>query len=113
MKAAEEKILDFCFSENFINIVKECFALPERLRHEFVELVLLSTEQLSARGVHIPHGLRIQRSYFADRRPTLFCVTCALPDGCGWKKVTMTFDNELVALQRPYFATNAFGELLE
>jgi hypothetical protein len=41
----------------------------------------------------VPHDIIFQRSAFSDNRPSLFCMTKYLPDGIGWKKVTITFDN--------------------
>ena len=36
----------------------------------------------------------MQRSEFADQRPTLFCVTKMLGLAYPWQKVTITFDSE-------------------
>jgi hypothetical protein len=60
-------------------------------RGNFVEKVMLNEEELVRRGVHVPAGMMIQRSYFADNRPTLFCVSKKLPDQRF--KVTITFDD--------------------
>jgi len=35
----------------------------------------------------------IQRSEFADQRPTLFCVSKVLPLAYPWHKITVTFDS--------------------
>ncbi|WP_433890220.1 hypothetical protein [Streptomyces sp. CA-111067] len=59
----------------------------------FVRTVLLDPEELERRGLTPPDGIRIQRSEFGDRRPTVFCVSRALPEGALWKRVTITFDH--------------------
>lgn len=86
-------VVDFSMSEEFQTVLEEMWELPPELRHEFVELVLLSSDELSRRGVAIPSGIEIQRSWFEDERPTLFCITKRLPPGMGWKIATVTVDN--------------------
>ncbi len=88
-------IQDFVGQEEFQAILREMWMLPDALRHEFVELIWLDDKELARRGLKIPSHLTIQRSWFEDRRPTLFCVSSHLPQGIGWKKVTITFDNEM------------------
>ncbi len=53
--------------------------------------VVINKDELVARGISVPEGMTVQRSAFADGRPTLFCVTKYLPD--RMRKVTITFDN--------------------
>ncbi len=82
-------------AQPFKSLLWELWSLPEELRHEFVETVILDSEELVRRDIRIPEGVSIQRSWFADNRPTLFCVTKCLPESAGWKKVTITFDNPI------------------
>jgi hypothetical protein len=105
-------IIDFVCSSPFRDVLRELSELPEALRHEFVDLVLLDNEQLSLRGVTVPEGLSIQRSYFADNRPTLFCVVAHVPPGFGWKKLTVTYDNQMIGRGIPSFARDENGDVL-
>jgi hypothetical protein len=91
-KTLQEVVL-FVTDERFLPIITEIYSLPEADRHGFVETVLLNHEELRNRGVLPPNDIIIQRSAFSDGRPTLFCVAKLVPQGYGWKKVTVTFDN--------------------
>jgi hypothetical protein len=108
---AQQEIIDFISLPSFQAVLAELGSLPEQMRHEFVELVLLDKEQLNFRGIQIPEGIHIQRSHFADNRPTLFCVARELPPASLWRKVTVTFDNQNIALKRPKFACQSDGSL--
>jgi hypothetical protein len=77
----------------FRALLDEMWNLPKEHRAEWVRQVILSDEALAARGIVVPAGMTLQRSAFADNRPTLFCVTKHLPPGLHWHKVTITFDN--------------------
>jgi hypothetical protein len=85
-------LIDFVSSAPFCGLYAEMLELPEALRPEFVNSVWLRPEVLARRGIKMPAGICIQRSQFADRRPTLFCVTMIMA-GDSWKKITITFDN--------------------
>jgi hypothetical protein len=110
-KIAQE-LTHFVCSEPFRSMLEELSALPEGLRHEYVDLVLLDPDLLRSRGVSPPPNIEIQRSYFSDGRPTLFSVTKRMPAGLLWEKITITFDNETLALKCPWFAVDNNGELL-
>lgn len=88
-------VVSFASSPEFCAVLNEMWALPAELRHEFVELVFLDPELLAQRGLLVPKDIDIQRSWFADERPTLFCITKKLPPGMGWKVATVTIDNPL------------------
>jgi hypothetical protein len=90
---ALREIVFFVTGEQFASVIDEIYALPEADRATFVENILLDKTQLSERGISPPDDMIIQRSAFSDGRPTLFCVTKLVPEGCVWKKVTVTFDN--------------------
>lgn len=61
----------------------------------FVDDVVLNREERERRGIDdTAAGLIVQRSEFADGRPTLFCVTKILPLAYPWQKVTITFDSD-------------------
>lgn len=96
--AAFRRVLDFCNSAPFRSVVSELMGIPEDLRHDFVEIVMLSNDQLAKRGISVPSYLKIQRTQFYDERPTLFCVTHEVDVG-PWKKLTVTFDNSGGAFQ--------------
>jgi hypothetical protein len=98
---AMDEIQAFANSREFRQSLNEMFQLPEELRHEFVSLVFLNFTELSRLGIEVPKGIKIQRSEFQDKRPTLFCVSKNLPEGLVWRKVTITFDNTRPATYRP------------
>jgi hypothetical protein len=89
------EIQSFILTPEFRRVYNELMSFPPHLRHEFVELIMLNPEELKKRGIDVPSGLKIQRSEFADKRPTLFCITNHLSENMGWKKITITFDNPL------------------
>lgn len=79
----------------FKALLGELYDLPADRRAAFVEEVVLNPRARAERGLEdIPPGLVIQRSEFADGRPTLFCISKVLPLAYPWHKVTITFDNE-------------------
>jgi hypothetical protein len=77
----------------FRALLAEMNRLPPKDRSAFVDSVVLNHKERAKRGVMVPDDMIIQRTIFADGRPTLFCVTKHLPIGNPWKKVTVTFDN--------------------
>lgn len=87
------EIKDFITTDAFIRLLSELYSLPPEDRDEFVRRVLLDDQELAARGVVRPEGIKLQRSQFGDQRPTIFCVTKLMSDGI--RKVTYTFDNSL------------------
>lgn len=82
----------FCNSPEFQAVLQELYGKPYAERDEFVRRVLLDPEQLAARSISVPEGMRIQRSRFHDGRPTIFCVSKMV--GGDLRKVTITFDAE-------------------
>jgi hypothetical protein len=102
IKSSLDEIRNFVATEAFLSVLGDLFALPEHLRHEFVEAVLLDPALLKSRGVDVPDTLSIQRSHFSDNRPTLFCVSKELKENIGWKKVTFTFDNQTIGIIPPF-----------
>jgi hypothetical protein len=91
------EISAFVLRDEFVALVDELYGLPHAQRPQFVLEVVLSPEERAKRGVHVPEGLRIQRSNFDDGRPTLFCVSKLVEAAYPWNKVTITFDSELDA----------------
>lgn len=85
------EIAEFVFTEEFRSLVSELYSKPTSERYEFVREVVINPDQLAKRGISVPEGMTVQRSVFADGRPTLFCVSKHLSD--GKRKVTITFDN--------------------
>ena len=94
-----EEIIAFVYRDEFQAVVRELYSLPNEQRDAFVRQILLRPEELKARGVTPPEGMIVQRSHFADERPTIFCVTKYLPD--GKRKVTVTYDAESDLLLKP------------
>src|SRR6476659_8075063 len=74
-----EEIGRFVTRTAFQRLLNELYALPHAVRARFVEEVVLNSKQLAGRGIETPDGLIIQRSTFADGRPTLFCVSKITP----------------------------------
>lgn len=88
-----EAIGEFAASPAFQAALAELAALPEDARPQFVARELLDPAKRAQRGLVLPDGMRLQRSWFADGRPTLFCVSKVLPLAYPWHKVTITFDD--------------------
>ncbi|WP_144750649.1 hypothetical protein [Curtobacterium pusillum] len=93
-RAGLEAIRDFITNDAFIRVLGELYDHAPEDRDAYVRSVLLDPEALRARGVIVPEGIKVQRSQFGDRRPTIFCVTKLMRDGV--RKVTYTFDNESI-----------------
>jgi hypothetical protein len=93
IQASLSEIAEFTKSPTFQAMLNEMWAIPPEKRPEFVLNVILSPAEREKRSIVTPQGMVIQRSAFADGRPTLFCVTKRLPPGAPWHKVTFTFDN--------------------
>lgn len=90
----EESVLEiarFVNAEEFQSLLGELWDTPPEERREFVQCVVLNEEELADRGINVPEDMVIQRSAFADQRPTLFCVSKKLSNEDT--KVTVTFDN--------------------
>src|SRR5687768_8715825 len=85
---------------SFKAVIAELNSLPYAERHQFVEQVLVDRAKLRAKGIALPPDIVLQRSYFRDGRPTLFCLSKRLPAGHPWDKVTLTWDNPHVAESR-------------
>ena len=87
-----QSIGDFVLRPAFQKLLAELYALPHAARAEFVDHVILNPTHRRSRGIEVPEDLLIQRSSFADGRPTLFCVSKILPLAYPWHRVTITFD---------------------
>jgi len=90
------EIAEYVSGEPFRALLGELAACPAEDRAKFVLDVILHAEERKARGVEVPEHMMIQRSTFHDGRPTLFCVSALTPLGYPWRKVTFTFDNEIL-----------------
>lgn len=93
-RAGLEEIRDFITTDEFISVLGELYDQEPQNRDEFVRTILLDPGLLGRRGITAPEGIKIQRSQFGGRRPTIFCVTKLMSDGV--RKVTYTFDNESI-----------------
>jgi hypothetical protein len=93
------KIGTFVCTPEFKALLAELYAEPAERRAAFVNDVILDRHARERRGIDdAAEGLIIQRSEFADGRPTLFCVTKMLGLAHPWQKVTITFDSKRVAV---------------
>lgn len=89
-----QEIDEFTQTKEFQLLVDELKGLPDRnSKYQFVRNVVINKEQQQKRGIVVPEGMFIQRSYFSDDRPTLFCVVKYLKD--GKRKMTITFDDDI------------------
>jgi hypothetical protein len=88
-----EAIRRYAATEPFQRMYRELGAMAPQDQARFVRGVLLNPEELARRDLTPPDGIRIQRSEFGDRRPTVFCVSQALPEGALWKRITITYDH--------------------
>lgn len=89
-----EEINEFTETKEFKSLVEELKGIPTRdSKYEFVRNVVINKEEQKKRGIEVPEGILIQRSYFVDDRPTLFCVVKYLKD--GKRKMTITFDDDI------------------
>ena len=80
-------------SPPFQAMLDELYGCAPEDRSSFVEQVVLDPAERLRRGIDdAAHGVIVQRSEFADQRPTLFCVTKVLGLAYPWQKVTITFD---------------------
>ncbi len=84
---------EFVASPAFQDVLAELAELKAEERPQFVVDELLDPVKQTLRGLDVPDGMHLQRSHFADGRPTLFCVSKVLPLAYPWHKVTITFDN--------------------
>lgn len=91
MREALADIHAYVLTEQFRAVLAEMNTLPTlQQKDEYVRRVLLDPSELAQRGIAPPEGIEVQRSVFADHRPTAFCVVKHLPD--VHRKVTITFD---------------------
>jgi hypothetical protein len=88
-----EEIAAFVARPEFQRLLEDLYALPESERPQFVLDVVMNAEARAHRGIVVPDTMVMQRSTFADARPTLFCVSKLIPLAYPWRKVTVTFDN--------------------
>ncbi len=94
-------LTEFVGRPEFVGLMEDLYELPQEQRRRFVDEVVMDPEERRRRGIVEPDGILVQRSTFADGRPTLFCVSKTLPPGHGFHKVTVTFDNEGVSFSGP------------
>jgi hypothetical protein len=93
IKNGVEEIGRFVASSPFQMVLGELARLEADARPQFIADELLDPTRRARRGLVVPDGMHVQRSEFADGRPTLFCVSKVLPFAYPWHKVTITFDN--------------------
>jgi hypothetical protein len=88
------RIGELVCSPPFQAMIDELYSHAPEDRPSFVEKVVLDPAERRRRGIDdAAHGVIVQRSEFADQRPTLFCVTKILGLAYPWQKVTITFDS--------------------
>lgn len=93
MVSVLKEIDEFAESPKFKALIKELRDLPSfKEKQKFVRDVIINPEEHKKRGIVVPEGMKVQRSYFWDNRPTLFCIVKYLKD--GKRKMTWTFDDD-------------------
>jgi len=93
MMATLRDVSAFAETPAFQALLQELKDTPRPQRPDFVKSFVLQKGALEKRGIQVPEDMIIQRSKFADARPTLFCVTKYLKD--GKRKITITYDDAL------------------
>jgi hypothetical protein len=91
-----EEIGQFVVQPPFQDLLEDLYSRPVEKRPQFVIDVVLNPEEQARRGIITPDDMLIQRSTFADGRPTLFCVSKLVPLAYPWHRVTITFDSEMI-----------------
>lgn len=92
MLSVLKEINAFTETPAFVTLLQELRDQPTlEDRRLFVRNVIINKEEQQKRGINPPEAIRIQRSYFTDDRPTLFCVVKYLKD--GKRKMTLTYDD--------------------
>ena len=81
---------EFASQSAFQKLVTELYALPKDQMSKFVHDNIVDSRAIASRGIKVPADILVQRSAFADNRPTLFCLTKYRKD--GKTKLTITFD---------------------
>lgn len=95
MMATLRDVSEFAETPAFQALLQDLKDTPYAERQDFVKSFVLEEGSLERRGIAVPPNVIIQRSKFADGRPTLFCVTKYLKD--GKRKITITYDNAVQA----------------
>jgi hypothetical protein len=93
LKEGIERVGEFVGTPPVQQLLEDLYAIPEDERAQFVLDVVLNPEEWERRGIEVPEDMTIQRSQFADGRPTLFCIVKMVPLAYPWEKVTITFDS--------------------
>jgi hypothetical protein len=88
-----QEIGNFVARPEFQELLGELYALPVEQRAEFVHRQILDADAIRGRGITVPEDMSLLRSAFGDGRPTLFCVSKAVPLAFPWHRVTVTFDS--------------------
>lgn len=89
-------IAEFVSEVPFRNLLNELAEVSPEDRPDFILDVVMNNRELAKRDITVPDNMTIQRSTFHDGRPTLFCVSAITALGYPWRKVTFTFDNEIL-----------------
>lgn len=85
-------MIEFTETDSFKNMVKELYNCEPGKRKDFVKEVILNKSELKKGGIITPDSISLERSFFFDNRPTLFCVVKYLKD--KKRKVTVTYDEQ-------------------
>lgn len=85
------ELIEFSEFPEFKQLINDLYSTEKEKRFDFVKNVILNKEEIKKRRICIPNNISIERSYFFDDRPTLFCIVKYLEDNT--RKVTITFDD--------------------
>ena len=97
-----EQLIEYVMTPQFQAALADMIALPEEERPAFVLDTFLDSGERARRGIEPPPSMRIQRSTFRDGRPTLFCICILMPLAYPWRKLTVTFDNDILEAARKH-----------
>lgn len=87
-------IKSFAKQNNFQELLNELYSQPVEKMNAFVHDKIINEGALRERGVEVPDDIIVQRSAFADDRPTLFCITKYASN--KKTKLTITYDAKMI-----------------
>lgn len=95
-----EQLIDYVMTPAFQAALGEMIRVGDEDGPAFVLRTFLDPEERARRGIEPPSSMRLQRSTFRDGRPTLFCICILMPLAYPWRKLTFTFDNDILEAAR-------------
>ncbi len=95
-----DQLIDYVMTPAFQTALGDMVKVGDAERPAFVLDTFLDPAERARRGIEPPPSMRLQRSTFRDGRPTLFCICILMPLAYPWRKLTFTFDNDILEAAR-------------